>query len=375
MARVVVLGGYNVSLINFRGKLIEQLVKEGHEVTACAPGNDPQITERLEAIGAKFRSINLHRAGMNPVADLRSMLDLRQTFQELKPDVAFLYTIKPVIYGSMAAKSAGVPRIYSMITGLGTAFAGGNWKQQILCTAAKQLYKLALSFNAGVFFQNPDDAGLFLSNRLVNQDKVTITAGSGVDLDHYEVAPLPEGPPRFLMCCRILKQKGVREYLEAAAMVKQKYPDAIFEHVGPFDTENPDVVSKEEIAEWNREARVKFLGGTDDVRPFLRNTSVYVLPSYSEGTPRTVLEAAAMGRPAITTDGSGCRQTVRHEETGYLVPIRNSKALAKAMMQFLEQPATIAKMGEAGRHYMEERFDVHKVNQVILETMGLTKSI
>lgn len=372
MARIVLLGSFSTSLINFRGPLIERMVAEGHEVIGCAPGRDELAEKSLRRMGARYIPVELNRTGMNLAADLASVTHLYGVFRRLKPDALFSYTVKPVIYGSIAARLAGVPRIYSMITGLGYAFMGTTLKQRLLNRVVTFLYRAALRLNRAVFFQNEDDANLFVKQGLVSRKKITITGGSGIDLDHYPVEPLPEPPPRFLMCGRILIEKGVREYVEAAGTLKRRHPEAQFEFLGPFDVDNPAGVKEAQLNAWNRDGQVRFHGFAADVRPFFRNCSVFVLPSYREGTPRTVLEAAAMGRPIITTDGpGGCRQTVRPGESGFLVPIKDTEALARAMERFITQPELIGKMGAAGRRYMEEKFDVRIVNQAILDAMNL----
>ncbi|MGI9354433.1 MAG: glycosyltransferase family 4 protein [Rhizobiaceae bacterium] len=374
MARVVLLGGLHLSLVKFRGQLIQDLVADGHEVIGCAAGFDQGIADQLESWGARYVSVQLQRTGMNPLADIGSLLALTNTFRELKPDAVFAYTIKPVIYGTFAAKRADVAKVHSMITGLGYAFMGQSQKQKMLGYFAKALYRAALTKNDGVFFQNQDDANLFVELGIVAADKVTLTGGSGVDLDYFKLEPLPQGKTRFLMCGRILVEKGVREFFKAAAEVKRDFPDAEFVYVGPFDEGNPAGIQPEEIEALNADGQVEVHGFTDDVRPLFRDCSVYVLPSYREGTPRTVLEAASMGRPVITTNGpGGCAQTVREGETGYLVPVQNTKALVEAMRKFLRNPDSIEKMGRAGREYMAERFDVKVVNRTILDTMNLAR--
>ncbi len=372
MARVVLLGSYAPSLVNFRGRLIQDLAARGHEVIGCAVGEDEAVARQLEAWGARYVPVNLQRTGLNPAADLATAVSLVRLFRQLRPDAIFSYTIKPVVYGSLAAWLAGVPRRFSMITGLGYAFMGTNWKQRLVGSVARTMYRAALTTNQGVFFQNEDDAFLFVRLGLVDSARVTLTGGSGVDLEHFAAAPISTRPVRFLMCARILVEKGVREYFEAARIVKQRFPDAEFAFVGPFDLGNPAGISQAELEAMNAGGHVRVFGGTDDVRPFFRDCAVYVLPSYREGTPRTVLEAAAMGRPAVTTNSpGGCPQTVRDGLTGFLVPPRDSAALAEAMAWFLQHPDRIQPMGEAGRRHMAERFDVNVVNRAILRTMGL----
>ena len=372
MAKVVLLGGLPYSLVNFRGRLIEDLIAAGHEVIGCAAGEDTQTSGQLEAMGARYESVKLERTGLNPLADIESVVDLHRTLCRLRPNALFCYTIKPVIYGSLAGRLAGIPRIHSMITGLGYAFMGNTAKQRLLGMAARALYKVALSNNQGIFFQNRDDRDCFERLGLIRPEQATITGGSGIDLDQFQVQPIPEGPVRFLMCGRILVEKGVREYFAAAKKVKAEFPEAEFTFVGPYDTENPAAINEADLEEMNQNGLVSVHGFTDDVRPFLRDCSVYVLPSYREGTPRTVLEAAAMGRPVITTNSpGGCPQTVQQGESGYLVPVKDSNALADAMIRFLKDPDRIPSMGLAGRRLMEEKFDVKVVNRTIMETMDL----
>lgn len=372
MARVVILGSNSFGLINFRRKLMEDLVALGHEVVACVPGEDAGVRAAVEAIGVRYEPVRMQRTGLNPVADLVGLVSLVKTFRRLKPDAMFAYTIKPVIYGSLAARIAGVPRIHSMITGLGYAFMGGTWKQRLVGAVAKFLYRAALRRNHGVFFQNDDDADLFVDQQLLAREKVTLTGGSGVDLEHFQLEPIPNSPVRFVMCGRILIEKGVREFFEAANVVRSKFPEARFAYVGPFDEGNPSGISEAEIAELNRDRLVELHGFAEDVMPFFRESSVFVLPSYREGAPRTAMEAAAMGRPVITTNGpGGCKQTVIEGKTGYLVPVKDSAALAAAMIKFLEAPEKIESMGKAGRAHMADRFDIRKVNTTIIETMGL----
>jgi len=366
--RVAVLGGYAPSLINFRGAMLQAMVQRGHEVLAMAPDISDDTARALRRIGASPVEVRLHRTGLNPLRDAASLLRLTAQFRRLRPDVLFSYTIKPVVYGSMAARIAGVRRIHSMVTGLGYAFGQGRGAIKF---AAVNLYRLALALNRSVLFQNRDDRDLFRELHIVSPDKTTrITHGSGVDVDHFSLAPAPEGPPLFLCISRLLKEKGVREFAEGARILKARRPEARFRLVGPFDP-GPDAIDKSVVDDWVREGFLEWPGPCEDVRPHLREASVYVLPSYREGTPRSVLEAMAVGRPVVTTDVPGCRQTVLPGETGLLVPARNPEALACAMEKFLEAPGLIPAMGLAGRAYCEALFDVRKVNAIILEALEL----
>lgn len=365
---VAVLGGFGPSLINFRGPLLRELAERGHRVTAMAPGITPEIRAGLEAMGVAPLDIPLHRTGLNPLRDAASLLALARTMRRIKPELLLSYTIKPVVYGSLAARLAGVQRIHSMITGLGYAFGDGRG---VLKTTAAALYRLALAVNDAVLFQNPDDRELFRELKIIPARKKTaVTYGSGVDLDHYQLADPPEGPPLFLCISRLLKEKGVREFAEAARSLKARRPEARFRLVGPFDP-GPDAIDKSVVDGWLAEGFLEWPGPAGDVRPHLQEASVYVLPSYREGTPRSVLEAMATGRPVVTTDVPGCRQTVVHGETGFLVPPRDAASAAQAMERFVDEPGLVPAMGLAGRAFCEARFAADKVNAIILEVLGL----
>jgi glycosyltransferase involved in cell wall biosynthesis len=297
---------------------------------------------------------------------------LVKLLRRLRPDIVLAYTIKPVIYGSLACRLTGVQRCYSMITGLGYAFMGGvGLRQRLVGKLAPLLYRTALAGNAGVFFQNRDDLALFVNTGLLRaQHKALVINGSGVDTDYFRPAPLPAGPVAFLLIARLLKDKGISEYAAAALAIKQRYPDTIFRLIGPLDP-NPAAISKEQTYAWHQAGVLEYLGEAKDVRPHLASCNVYVLPSYREGTPRTVLEAMAMGRPIITTDAPGCRETVTHGDNGFLVPVKDVGALAEAMQRFITHPEWIPRMGQRGREIAEIKYDVRKVNAAILRHMHL----
>jgi glycosyltransferase involved in cell wall biosynthesis len=258
-----------------------------------------------------------------------------------------------------------------MITGLGYAFGEDGLPTRFAGVVARRLYRLGLGGSAGVFFQNPDDHATFARLGLLRAAGRPIRInGSGVDLDHYAPMPLPP-EPSFLLLARLLKDKGVIEYAQAARVLRQRYPRACFRLAGWFD-DNPMALKREELAAWEREGVVEYLGTLEDVRSAIADSSVYVLPSYyREGTPRTILEAMAMGRPVVTTDAPGCRETVVPGRNGFLVGVKDAGALAAAMERFIAEPALVVRMGAESRRMAEEKYDVHKVNAVILEAMGL----
>lgn len=282
------------------------------------------------------------------------------------------YTIKPVIYGTLAGWLARVPRRYALVTGLGYAFTGS--RKGMLTGFIQRLYCLALARAHKVFFQNPDDQALFRDAGILPAGKPTVVVnGSGVDVAAFEEQALPEGPPTFLMIGRLLGDKGVREYAEAAERVRSLHPEARFGLVGWID-ENPDAIAQDELDAWIANGTVEFYGRLADVRPPIAACTVYVLPSYREGTPRTVLEAMAMGRPIITTDAPGCRETVVDGDNGFLVPVQSVDALVDAMLKFIEEPSLAQRMGRRSREVAEDNYDVHKVNTVMLREMGISAS-
>ncbi|TAJ18767.1 MAG: glycosyltransferase family 1 protein [Rugosibacter sp.] len=369
MAKVVVLGSLPESLINFRGPLLQAMIAAGHEVHAVAPTADEAVVAALTQMGVHFHTVPLARTGLNPWRDLATVLALRNIFRSMRPDCILAYTIKPVIYGCLAGRMVGSP-CYAMITGLGYTFTAPRMKGWLVGKLARGLYKLALSHAERVFFQNLDNLRVFTEAGLLrDQSQAVLINGSGVDLDHYASTTLPV-TPIFLMIARLLKDKGIVEYVDAARLVKQQYPNAKFRLVGWLDS-NPAAVDKETLNAWISEGVIEYLGPLPDVRPAIATASIYVLPSYHEGMPRTVLEAMSMGRPVITTDVPGCRETVIHGGNGLLVPVRDTLALANAMRFFIEHPEKTAEMGAASRQLAATKFDVRLVNHTILEAMEL----
>lgn len=370
LMRILVIGGISRSLVNFRGKMLEAMVAAGHEVIGCAGEVEPDAVAQLEAMGVGFRGVALDRRGTSIRGDQRYRRALASVIREVRPDVVLAYTIKPIVYGCLEARRAGVPRVAAMITGAGAAQPGTNLKEKAVSWLAHRLYRRAHKGVDVVFFQNPDDEAMFRDARLLGDAHVVRIPGSGVDLSHYTTSLAPTEPVTFLMIARLLANKGLREYVVAAEAVQKQWPDVRCLLVGPEETGGGGV-SIEEIRGFERAGVIEYLGSLVDVRPAFERASVYVLPSYREGTPRTVLEAMAMGRPVITTDAPGCRETVEDGVNGFLVPVRDADALAKAMGRFVEEPGLIEQMGIASRERAEAIYDVHKVNAIILEALGL----
>lgn len=368
--KVLLLGSYAPSLINFRGRLIAAMVERGHEVFAAAPDIDPDIAAKLVALGATPVPVMLGRTSLNPLSTWRSGRQLRALVRRLAPDVMIAYTIKPVVLGAAAARAARVPFFAAMITGMGYPFLGGlHPKRVAIRLVAMLLYRRALAASQLVIFQNEDDRSDFRRLRLLAGDKPSIIVnGSGVDLDHFAPRPVPD-EISFLMIARFLRDKGICEFGAAAARLKAKFPQVRIRLAGWLD-ESPDSISRCEL-DSILASGVEYLGKLDDVRPALAESSIYVLPSYREGTPRTVLEAMAIGRAVITTDAPGCRGTVVDGENGFLVPVEDSDSLYRAMRRFVEEPALARTMGRASLRLVREKFDVNIVNATILEKTGL----
>ena len=365
--KFVLVSPKNRTAYNFRGDLVKLIISKGYEVIVTGPNKDN--VEKIEALGARFVEIPMDKNGVNPIKDIRYERALYKLFREEKPDAVLGYTSKPVIYGSIAAKKSGVKSVTAMITGLGYAFTSQTKKAKIIRVIMSVLYKRALSSADTVIFQNPDDMKQFTSSGLIKEEKCKLVAGSGVNTERFHPLPYPE-KTTFFMLSRVMNSKGIREYLEAAKTVKEKYPDTHFMLLGACEGIQ-DSISRKDLQKYIDNGTITYFGETDNVAPYYGKCSVYVLPSYREGTPRTILEAMATARPIITTDAPGCRETVRNGITGFLVPAKDSEALAEKMIWFIEHPEKIEEMGEASYEYCKEKYDVRKVNANMLKFCGI----
>lgn len=373
--RILIIASLSKSLRNFRGALIEALGAAGHEVHCAAPEllQDRATCDWLRARTVICHDLPLARTGLSVSSDLRTLVHLFRMMRRIHPDLVLAYTIKPVIWGMIAAWLARVPRRVALITGLGYAFVGdARGRKAAIRWLVSQLYAAALRRATLVFFQNPDDRDDFARwGILPKTTKVVLVNGSGVDTDFFALSDLPDPPLRFVLIARLLRDKGIREYAEAAAYLRQTHPEMECHLVGPLDS-NPEAIDESEVLAWQEAGQVAWHGRLSDVRPAIAAAHVYVLPSYREGTPRSVLEAMSMGRPIITTDAPGCRETVREGVNGFLIPVRDAEALATAMERFLLEPERVAQMGAESRRIAVEKYDVHKVNAVMFRAMGLS---
>ena len=370
--RVVVVASLVYSLVNFRGQLLADMVAAGHEVIACAPDDDPQVRARLAEMGVALRRVPMARVGLNPLVDIGTLRSLVALLREERPDVVLAYTQKPIIYAGLAARLTRT-RFYAMVSGLGHVYGeDASPRMRLLRRGVSLLYRAAVREARAVFVFNRDDRAEMLRHAIVAPAaRVIQVPGSGVDIMRFAATPPPPGP-LFLMIARLLRAKGVDDYVAAARAVRALYPGARFRLLGPTDP-GPAGVTTGEIARWAEEGVIDYLGETRDVRPFLAEASVFVLPSwYREGLPRTILEAMASGRAVITTDRPGCRDPIDQGANGLVVPARDPAALAAAMERFCADPALAARMGAAARRVATERYAVEKVNRLLLDTMELS---
>ncbi|WP_180114403.1 glycosyltransferase family 4 protein [Acinetobacter sp. YH12063] len=377
--KFLMICSYLPSALNFRGKLLEAIATKGYEIHIMAPefASFPQEQQKMEALGYHLHEIPMQRTGTNPLADLKLLKHLYQNIRHIQPDYVLSYTIKPVIYGMLASWLAKVPHRFALITGLGYAFQNvESGKRSLFQKMVHGLYAQALKHSDKVFFQNPDDLKLFQDMHLLDAEKPTVVVnGSGVNVQDFDVLPLPQNDAgtvkaSFLLIARLLGDKGVREYAEAARIIKAKHPATEFHLVGWID-DNPSAIAQAELDEWIADGRLNYWGKLSDVRPAISQSSVYVLPSYREGTPRTVLEAMAMGRAIITTDAPGCRETVQHGQNGYLVGVKSVNDLVQSMQYFIEDPKLIEYMGQRSREIALNKYDVHQVNKHMMAEMDI----
>lgn len=342
---------------NFRRQLVEAMLADEHEVHILAPRDES--VGRLEAMGCRFTHLSMDRKGLNPFAEFGLLHRIGKHFRKIRPDIVFGFTIKNNLFGSLAASRQRIPFVPN-VTGLGTAFLSSA----ALKMASVALYRVALRRCPKVFFQNDDDRALFAELGIVDKGRSVLLPGSGIDLNEFSYAPMPENraPTTFLMIARLLRDKGVVEYAEAARLVKEQAQHVRFELLGDLYTANRTAISKDMLESWERSGTIKYLGHRDDVRGCIVQADCIVLPSYREGAPRTLIEAAAMGRPLIATDVPGCRAVVDAGSTGFLCAVRDAVSLADAMLEFTTmRPEQRAGMGREGRKKMEREFSVDRV--------------
>jgi len=367
--KIAVLSSFTTSLFWFRVDMMKSFINAGCEVVAVGDGSEADWVEKFQELGIRYRQIPVERNGTNPIRDIKTLRALYRLLKEERPDKIFSYQAKTVIYGGLAARMLGIDHVYPLIAGVGSVFLGDGIKKRIIRSILVAEYRLGIKKANKVFFQNRDDLAVFTENRIVDEGKVVMINGSGVNTEKFRPTALPENVS-FLCISRLIRDKGVVEYLEAAREIHKRHPDVKCVLVGPYDT-NPSAIKPEDLKPYIDDGSVEYVGEQKDVYPYLQACTAYVLPSYHEGTPKTVLEAMASGRAIITTDAPGCRETVTDDINGYLVPVKDVNAIVEAMEKIIADPVKNAEMAKAARCIAEEKYDVNKVNLTIRNTMGI----
>lgn len=375
--KIVILGTIAYSLYGFRADLIKALVKQQHTVYAFTSEYTQEELKKIEVLGAIPMTYNLNRGGLNPLSDIRATYHLSKVIKEISPDIVFSYFSKPVIFGTLAAKMAKIPQVVGMLEGLGYCFTdqpeGLSKKVKVIKAIQIMLYRVVLPQIDTLIFLNADDPNDLLRKYKIRAKQVEILGGIGLSLSQYEYQPIAtiQKPIKFLFIGRLLKEKGVHDLISAIKIVKKIYPEAYFTILGEIDASNMGALQKSELDELIASNIVNYPGHVDNVKDWIANHHVFVLPSYREGVPRSTQEAMAIGRPIITTDVPGCRETVIDGVNGFLVEKWNPKALAEKMIYFIEHPEQIKEMGDESYKLAQEKFDADKVNKRLLNMLGL----
>ena len=375
--KIIIVGTVASSLYIFRKDLILSLIDKEFIVYAFTSDNDPKELDKIAKLGAIPSHYQLSRGGLNPYEDISNTIKLYQQIKNIQPDIVFSYFIKPVIYGTLAAKMAKVPKKVAMIEGLGSAFTeyqgGSSIKMQMVRKVQISLFKLALPLADKVIFLNPDDPkDLLIKNKIKNVN-CTVLGGIGLNLKDYEFTQIDlQQPIKFIFIARLLKEKGIFEFVEAAKIVKQKYPQTIFTVLGSIDTQSLGAMKQHQLDELIAANIIEYPGHVNNVSEWIAKSHIFVLPSfYREGVPRSTQEAMAVGRAVITTDVPGCRETVINGKNGFIVPKWNPQALAEKMIYFIENPEQIKIMGEVSYQIAQDKFDARKVNERLLKILGV----
>ena len=365
--KCLILGPDSRSLLNFRGQLIKDLMEAGLSVTVISSKPDANSFNSLKALGVEYEHTVLENNKMNYISDIRTFKDFLILFLKLRPNFVLAYGIKSVIWGGLSARISNTP-FFALITGIGYAFHGKSFKRKILTIFVSFLCKIALKKSKAVIFQNKDNQNLFIKKNLVQNSKTYIVNGSGVDTSKFFFTQIPKTNLKFLCVSRLLSEKGLREYAAAAKITKDKYPQTNFLLLGSEDT-SKDAIPLKEVNSWSD--YVNYIGTTNNVEKIIKECHIFVLPSYHEGLPRSTLEAMSMGRPVLTTNAVGCKETVQEGLNGFKVPVGSIKELAYKMMWFAENKDKIQNMGVKSRMMVEDRFDVNIINREMFRILGL----
>lgn len=375
--KIIIIGTIASSLYIFRADLIYLLSQKGYKVYAFTSEYTDDELKKIESLGAMPVTYELSRGGLNPLKDLKATYLLSRKIKKIAPDVVFSYFSKPVVFGTLAAKMAKVPQVIGMLEGLGYAFTeqpeGISKKAKIIKSAQIILYKLSLPNLDKIILLNTDDFHDLLIKYNIRVKSVEILGGIGLDLKEYPYYPINNihGPINFLFIGRLLKEKGIHDFVSAAKIVKKEHPQTQFTVLGAIDRSNLGALKQKELDDFVSTEIIIYPGHVDNIKDWIANSHVFVLPSYREGVPRSTQEAMAIGRPVITTDVPGCRETVVDGLNGFLVEKWNYEALAEKMIYFIENPNKIIEMGEESRRIAQDNFDATKVNKRLVSMLGL----
>ena len=362
--KIILFANTDWFLYNFRLSLIKQLAKEGHQLLLVSAGGD--YAQKMASEGFRHHAVRLSQRGINPFTELRSILELIKLYQSEKPDLVHHFTIKPVLYGSFAAKIADLPKIINSITGLGYVFISNELKAKVIRFFVKLFYRPTLK-RTTVIFENQDDRSLFIDLGLVSADQTTYIPGSGVDTQVFTPCEEPSLPVTVLLPARLLYSKGISEFVGAARILKDKGVQARFILAGDIYPGNPHYIPESVVDGWVREGTIEWLGWQSDMAKAFRTAHIICLPSYREGLPKALVEAAACGKPIVTTDVPGCREIVQDGENGLIVRSRNTEDLADALEKLISNPAMRKVLGEKGRQLVENGFSIYHVNNATLQ--------
>lgn len=368
MKKIIFTSNVSWAMIKFRYNLLKYLIEEGYELYIVAPYDE--FVNQLLKLGCRHIDIKLSRKGVNPIEDLKLTYNLYKIYKEINPCIIFNYSIKPIIYGSVAAKLANIPSIAVNI-GLGYTFINTN----IVTKISHLLYNFSLHFPKQVWFINEDDRNEFLVRNFVNKDKTLVLPSEGIDTEYFLPRDNLQSKVIFLLIARILWDKGISEYYQAAKLLKTKYPDVEFQLLGDIDLENPKGIARNIIEKWNEEGVINYLGYAPDVRTYIANASCIVLPSYREGKGMTLIEAGSMGKPLIATNVEGCKDVVIDNYNGFLCKVKSAENLAEAFEKFLSlDQESQERMGKNSRSFMMENFDIKKIIEIYTNALfGICK--
>lgn len=371
--RIIIVGTTASSMLHFRIELIKTLIDNNYDIYTFICEYTIEELNKLKELGVTPITYTMARGGLNPFADLKAVKELTKKIKEIQSNIVFSFFAKPVVYGTIAARFAKVPKVIGMLEGLGYTFTdqpnGISFKAKIVRSIQVLLYRVALPKLDDLIFLNHDDPKDLLEKYSIKAKKVHVLGGIGLNLEQYPYSTAPTSLINFLFIGRLLKEKGIFELAEAAKIVKEQYPECVITVLGAIDPENMGALKKDQLDNLIQKKIFNYPGYVNNIQEWIKNCSVFILPSYREGFPRSTQEAMAIGRPIITTDVPGCRETVIDGVNGFLIPKWNSEALAKKMIYFINNPAQVNVMGQESYKISVEKFDANKVNDKLIQIL------